>query len=1234
LDTPERHLSPEEFDWLSESLGVGKPAGGPEDVDYARRHLASCDRCQRLAQMHERIRENVSVLKASRKTEPGEGCPSSEEWGYLLAGLFSETRARELLEHCVDCDACSERLRDLSKDLSDDLTEEDRQVIEGLASSKDAWQRAMARRMIAASDTLHGEGKKVPRVPSRRFLAWTRWAYASAAALVLVAVAWFYGTHRDGSLDGLLAHAYAEQRTMELRVPGASYAPLRQERGSARSSVTKPSSLLRAEYLIKEGLASKPEDAALLGSKGEAELLEWQYDEAIASLRHALDLQPDSSDLLGNLATAYAQRGDVESRPLDYGQAIEYLGQALSKKPNDPVLLFNRAVVEERLNLFGEAAKDWENYLRVDAKGPWAKEALQRLDAIRRREKESSLRPAAERDPILAVQALEKHRVHNSASARDWPDSLDEDYLDIAVTQWLPALADATTRGSADMAERPEWRALSELSRILVSNHRDRWLADLLAAPATSIVVRGWKGLGTAAALNAAGDFDGASREAERAVRLLSTGKCPAGVARALWEQAYALQRQQHGDLCLRVDERGMRMNRSTAYPWIATQLDLEHSICSAMLGRIGSTRASTAEAVALSQSASYGTLVLRALQIAGTEVASEDPERSWIWFAKGLQRHWAGTYRPFRAYQFYAEMSFTPESRGQWHLARTLMSEATIHIARTPNRLTEAVARHSLAVDTQMTGETPAAIEQFQRAAQLFASVPQSPATRTFRFSAEVYEASLEVKEGQTDRALQSLSRARREYSEQSQYWVWLHYYQALGDALLQGGGKLDEAERALRSAVYISEGALSTLKTDADRSLWEQRTAGAYRSLVQVELRRKWGAEKVLELWEWYVAAPTRLPRRSFGAQAIDFAKVESAPELPAMPKINDSTIDSGAATVLSFADLNSGLLVWVFNRNGVQLIPLQVSRGDLERVERRFLRLCADPSSSTADVRRAGRQLYDWLFTPIEDRVALSRSLVLELDGVLRGIPFGALVDRQGEFLAQRYELVISPGLEFQNLLRRTPSFTKGDKALVVGTSASGTNAGFKLEPLPDTGTEARNVSFLFLHPTVLLGNEATFGALRRELPLVRVFHFAGHAVASPTRSGLVLAQTQSKDEPNGSSSEFLDAAKIRALAIPGTDLVVLSACATAGSDGDLADPESLVRAFLSAGVPHVIASRWNVDSHSTAELMGGFYDHLTHGERPAEALRSAAGALRQNPQTAHPYYWAAFAAFGRT
>jgi CHAT domain-containing protein len=60
--------------------------------------------------------------------------------------------------------------------------------------------------------------------------------------------------------------------------------------------------------------------------------------------------------------------------------------------------------------------------------------------------------------------------------------------------------------------------------------------------------------------------------------------------------------------------------------------------------------------------------------------------------------------------------------------------------------------------------------------------------------------------------------------------------------------------------------------------------------------------------------------------------------------------------------------------------------------------------------------------------------------------------------------------------------------------------------------------------------------------------------------------------------------------------------------------------------------VIASRWEVDSTVTSRLFAEFYKHLLNGANAPESLRRAAAEIRANPDTAHPFFWAAFHVFG--
>jgi len=48
-------------------------------------------------------------------------------------------------------------------------------------------------------------------------------------------------------------------------------------------------------------------------------------------------------------------------------------------------------------------------------------------------------------------------------------------------------------------------------------------------------------------------------------------------------------------------------------------------------------------------------------------------------------------------------------------------------------------------------------------------------------------------------------------------------------------------------------------------------------------------------------------------------------------------------------------------------------------------------------------------------------------------------------------------------------------------------------------------------------------------------------------------------------------------------------------------------SLVRPFLAAGVPSVLATLWETDDEASVGLLAAFHRRVASGERPATALR---------------------------
>lgn len=156
-----------------------------------------------------------------------------------------------------------------------------------------------------------------------------------------------------------------------------------------------------------------------------------------------------------------------------------------------------------------------------------------------------------------------------------------------------------------------------------------------------------------------------------------------------------------------------------------------------------------------------------------------------------------------------------------------------------------------------------------------------------------------------------------------------------------------------------------------------------------------------------------------------------------------------------------------------------------------------------------------------------------------------------------------------------------------------------------------------------------NRATLTSLA--LGRFSIVHFATHGILNdrhPELSGIVLSMVNKRGEPEDG---YLMLRDIYNLDLP-ADLVVLSACRTGiGKQVRGEGLQGLMRGFMYAGSPRVVASLWRVDDAATAELMKRFYRHMLGKSRmpAAAALRKAKlEMLSAGGERSAPYYWAGF------
>jgi CHAT domain-containing protein len=297
-------------------------------------------------------------------------------------------------------------------------------------------------------------------------------------------------------------------------------------------------------------------------------------------------------------------------------------------------------------------------------------------------------------------------------------------------------------------------------------------------------------------------------------------------------------------------------------------------------------------------------------------------------------------------------------------------------------------------------------------------------------------------------------------------------------------------------------------------------------------------------------------------------------------------------------------------------------------------------------------AWRALYDLLIQPIRDALPKAPGALLTIvpQGPLLNLSFAALQNAQGRYLLEDYALHYAPaGAVLQYTAPKKRADARTGPMLVVADPALPklTKLDRQLPRLPGARGEAAQIARLVpaSRLTVLQDSAATESRARDLVSNKAVLHFATHAIVSdddPFASFLALGPST-----GGSTSDgLLTSQEVYGLDL-NADLVVLSACRSAGGSVTGDGISAFARAFIYAGTASLVASLWDVADEPTNRLLPDFYRAWLGGAFKSRALRGAqlrllrdlrAGRVTINTPAGivsipeHPVFWAGFALFG--
>ncbi|TWU34741.1 photosystem I assembly protein Ycf3 [Candidatus Brocadiaceae bacterium S225] len=347
----------------------------------------------------------------------------------------------------------------------------------------------------------------------------------------------------------------------------------------------------------------------------------------------------------------------------------------------------------------------------------------------------------------------------------------------------------------------------------------------------------------------------------------------------------------------------------------------------------------------------------------------------------------------------------------------------------------------------------------------------------------------------------------------------------------------------------------------------------------------------------------------------------------------------------------------------------------------------------SPHKANTKGIGRALYELLIKPMEEQIKDKKNLVIIPDGIITFVPFGTLMDGNGQYLVEKYGISYIRSLDIRKLIRER-EYDEDRKPLLAFGGAVYEDSDFKAEmvennaqlavltkniysdleniqtdlllktfypdidnirsvgnaysvlgisswpDLPETLNEVNHIKRIIHKSDLFTGKNVTEKNIKElsddwKFYDYKVLHFATHGLlvpGVPELSALALSQFKKMGKEDGYlRTEEIAKMEIRA------DLVVLSAFDT--GLGEIYEDDGftrLIHSFVLSGAKAVSVSLWRVTGESTSQFMATMYGLVQ--DKGMSYLDAITEVKRQfidgnfGEKYKAPYYWAPFVYYG--
>jgi CHAT domain-containing protein len=965
-----------------------------------------------------------------------------------------------------------------------------------------------------------------------------------------------------------------------------------------RPTVLSPDTRIALAQLEKRAGADSTSET--LAALGVAYLVQGEVDRAISTLSEA-GAEGNNPAPWSDLAAAYLIKAQRQpQREIEYlARGLEAAAHSIRLAPSSEAR-FNRALAVEGLAPFVGETKPWADYLGAENDPEWIAIANERAAAVRLSDDARARWEGRRRE---LVQALDRHDSERVVGiVREFPEASIEYFEQEVLVAWARSKIAGQESAAASQSQRA--RLLGESIAAVTS---DRMFLDSSNELRQGSVERARAHLAYAEGVLQydRNDYDGASRSFDEALKDFRFEKSPYRDWATVQIATILFQRRNlaEADKLLEGVENGSRV---AGYQTLrARTLWLQGLVFSKQWRLTEALAAFRSAATCYEQSHQQEHATSLYHHLADTLRSLGEYHESWENIGKTL--HGLHQVRkPVRRYlSLYNAMLFAA-AQGLDEPA-LLFQNAAIAESSNVSAFAEAEALTQRAAILLRRHESAKARTDVERAVIHLNQIPTGP-LRLYA-QAEIDVLTSRLGDPSPDQ-VQRLTRAIQ-YFAKTEPARLPGLYLELGRLHLTRHD-LVAAEDTLSSGIVHLERQHAGLNDEALKVSYFDDSWALFQEMFQFQLSNRNNLDRAFEYAE-RSRARSLLASGSAPGRAVRLADVQAV--LPT------------TAVLVYYVTLPERVVIWMVNSKNVKLVERRLSDRALGSQVERLRVALAEGRDST----EASRSLFENLLTPIDDWLPPGAMIVVVPDGRLHQIPFGALMDPDtGRYVLEDHAVIVTPSASFYvDTATRLTSILRSPSraALLVGNPAS-TNAA----SLPGSEAEVLRAARHYPEHTVLTGSNATKSRFIMAAPENDVVHFGGHAYANaeyPLLSRLSFAGR------GASQSDALFAYEISRLRFRRTKLVVLAACSTAvGAVSRGEGVMSVARPFLSAGVPTVIATQWDVDDRVTSHLISKFYELLSVNADPVKSLQLAQLSLLRSQDTlfSSAASWAAFSVMG--